>query len=324
MTKPFLHTRALALLAVVALALGLLAAPFGPAGGATAQDVFAFGDAAFLGSTGTTVLAHPIVGMTATPHGHGYWLVASDGGIFSFGDARFHGSTGAIALNQPIVGMAATPTGHGYWLVAADGGMFSFGRAPFFGSAGGTPLRGPVTGMAVTHSGNGYWIATRDGSVYGYGDASHAATPNAKTSATAASTGDVVAIAPGPDARGYWLAASESAASNPKIEPAIAWFEQRMGSGAYEERCETAVENAFGTSSQFPTARADWDARPDKHTDWWNAPRGALVFYDTSSAGHVAISLGNGTVISTSINHRIGIAPVGFLQNPLGWARAPW
>jgi hypothetical protein len=324
MTKPSLHTRALALLAVFAVAVGLPAASFGPAGAATAQDVFAFGDAAFLGSTGATVLAHPIVGMSATPHGHGYWLVASDGGIFSFGDAHFHGSTGAIALNQPIVGMAATRNGGGYWLVAADGGMFSFGRAPFFGSAGGTALTAPVTGMAVTHSGNGYWIAARDGRVFGYGDASRAASPHTTTPAAAPSTGTVVGIAPGPDARGYWLAASTSAVSNPKIEPAIAWFESRMGSSAFEGLCETAVENAFGTSSQYPTARANWNARPDQHTDWWNAPRGALVFYDTSASGHVAISLGDGTVISTSINGRIGIAPVGFLQNPLGWARAPW
>ena len=29
----------------------------------------------------------PIVGMAVTPDGHGYWLVASDGGIFSYGDA---------------------------------------------------------------------------------------------------------------------------------------------------------------------------------------------------------------------------------------------
>ena len=62
---------------------------------------------------------------------HGYWLVASDGGIFSFGDAGFHGSTGGIHLNQPIVGMAADPTGGGYWLVATDGGIFSFGDAGF-------------------------------------------------------------------------------------------------------------------------------------------------------------------------------------------------
>ena len=39
----------------------------------------------------------PVVGMAATPSGHGYWLVASDGGIFSFGDAPFYGSTGAHA-----------------------------------------------------------------------------------------------------------------------------------------------------------------------------------------------------------------------------------
>jgi hypothetical protein len=78
--------------------------------------------------------------MAATPGGHGYWLVAADGGIFSFGDAAFYGSTGSIALNQPVVGMAATPGGHGYWLVAGDGGIFSFGDAAFYGSRGGQPL----------------------------------------------------------------------------------------------------------------------------------------------------------------------------------------
>ena len=65
--------------------------------------------------------------MAATPAGHGYWLVASDGGVFSFGDAAFHGSTGGMRLNQPVVGMAAGPDGSGYWLVASDGGVFAFG-----------------------------------------------------------------------------------------------------------------------------------------------------------------------------------------------------
>jgi hypothetical protein len=46
--------------------------------------------------------------MAATPDGHGYWLVAADGGIFAFGDADFEGSTGGVVLNRPIVGMAAT------------------------------------------------------------------------------------------------------------------------------------------------------------------------------------------------------------------------
>ena len=97
------------------------------------------------------MLNKPIVGMAATPTGHGYWLVAADGGIFAFGDAPFYGSMGGQTLNQPIVGMAAptppppsTPSatsapssssspGSGYWLVAADGGIFAF-SAPFFGT----------------------------------------------------------------------------------------------------------------------------------------------------------------------------------------------
>jgi hypothetical protein len=67
--------------------------------------IFAFGDAAFFGSTGSLHLNQPIVGMAATPDGQGYWLVASDGGIFAFGDAAFLGSMGGQPLNKPIVGM---------------------------------------------------------------------------------------------------------------------------------------------------------------------------------------------------------------------------
>jgi hypothetical protein len=44
--------------------------------------------------------------MAATPDGHGYWLVAADGGIFSFGDAGFHGSAGSDShLPSPTVAM---------------------------------------------------------------------------------------------------------------------------------------------------------------------------------------------------------------------------
>jgi hypothetical protein len=44
--------------------------------------------------------------MAATPSGHGYWLVASDGEIFGF-NAPLFGSTGGTALKQPIVGIAS-------------------------------------------------------------------------------------------------------------------------------------------------------------------------------------------------------------------------
>jgi hypothetical protein len=85
--------------------------------------------------------------MAATPDGHGYWLVASDGGIFTYGDATFLGSRGGQPLNKPIVGMAATPDGHGYWLVASDGGIFTYGDAGFYGSTGGTALNAPIVAM---------------------------------------------------------------------------------------------------------------------------------------------------------------------------------
>ncbi|HEX7443640.1 MAG TPA: hypothetical protein VF320_07125, partial [Acidimicrobiales bacterium] len=90
-----------------------------------------------------------VVGMAATPGGHGYWEVASDGGVFAFGDAAFYGSMGNKTLNSPIVGMTATPGGHGYWEVASDGGVFAFGDAPFLGSAVGQVLDAPIVGIAA-------------------------------------------------------------------------------------------------------------------------------------------------------------------------------
>ena len=52
--------------------------------------IFAFGDAAFHGSTGSLPLDAPVVGMASDNATGGYWLVALDGGVFSFG-APFYG-----------------------------------------------------------------------------------------------------------------------------------------------------------------------------------------------------------------------------------------
>ena len=85
------------------------------------------------GSLAGHPLNAPIAHIVSTSDGHGYWLVASDGGIFAFGDAPFLGSMGGRPLNAPVVDMAPTPDGHGYWLVASDGGIFAFGDAAFTG-----------------------------------------------------------------------------------------------------------------------------------------------------------------------------------------------
>jgi ribosomal protein L24E len=165
--------------------------------------IFAFGEAPFYGSTGSTRLNQPIVGMAATPTGRGYWLVAADGGIFAFGDARFFGSTGNIPLSQPIVGMAATPTGNGYWFVARDGGIFAFGDAPFAGSTGAMNLNQPIVGMAADPDGDGYWFVASDGGIFAFNAPFFGSTGAMKLNKP------IVGMAPTPTGQGYYLVASD-------------------------------------------------------------------------------------------------------------------
>jgi hypothetical protein len=146
----------------------------------------------------------PIVGMTPTPDGGGYWMVGSDGGVFASGDAGFYGSTGGLPLNQPVVGMAATPDGKGYWFVASDGGIFAYGDAGFYGSTGSIQLNQPVVGMAATPDGKGYWLVASDGGIFAYGDAGfHGST------GSLALNKPVVGMTPTPSGQGYWFVASD-------------------------------------------------------------------------------------------------------------------
>ena len=100
--------------------------------------IFTFGDAAFYGSTGNVHLAQPIVAMTPTPDGAGYWMVAADGGIFTFGDAAFYGSMGGAPSPEPTERIVTTRSGHGYWIFDQNG------TANPFGDASGTP---PTVGL---------------------------------------------------------------------------------------------------------------------------------------------------------------------------------
>ena len=113
------------------------------------RHVTANGGVSSYGDMANQNLNSPIIGITPTPSGSGYWLLGSDGGIFSFGNAVFHGSTGSMHLNKPVVGMASSSDGNGYWLVASDGGIFTYGDAVFHGSAGSLHLNKPIVGMAA-------------------------------------------------------------------------------------------------------------------------------------------------------------------------------
>jgi hypothetical protein len=166
--------------------------------------VFAYGDAVFYGSLGSVKLNGPVVAMTPTPDGAGYWLVALDGGVFAFGDAAFYGSMGATRLARPIVGMAPSHDGAGYWLVAADGGLFAFGDAAFYGSMGATHLAAGVTGMAATGDGKGYWMVAGDGGVFAFGDAAFYGSMGKKPP-----TDSISGMAATPDGAGYWMVGND-------------------------------------------------------------------------------------------------------------------
>ncbi|GAB1822230.1 NlpC/P60 family protein [Herbidospora sp. RD11066] len=117
-------------------------------------------------------------------------------------------------------------------------------------------------------------------------------------------------------------------ASKDAGERAIQWFYNNLGRTDREGQCEKAVEESFGyVNPHYNRAIDNWNARSQQRP-YTQAPRGTLVFYDTrtatNSAAHVAVSLGNGQVASTSAGGRIGIVHISYFQNPLGWARAPW
>ena len=118
--------------------------------------IFSFGDSGFYGSIPGVGLHPagsrlpnsrnaPIVGMVPTRTGHGYFMVASDGGVFAFGDARFAGSCPAIGgCGGAAVAVMPDASGSGYWLVTALGKVANFGDAPFDGDMSGTHLNGPI------------------------------------------------------------------------------------------------------------------------------------------------------------------------------------
>lgn len=96
--------------------------------------------------------------------------------------------------------------------------------------------------------------------------------------------------------------------------------------------CDKWVASYYGySSSGYATAIAHWNAIPvtDKHPNDVNAPAGALVFWSggSSGAGHVALSLGGGKIVSTDYP-RSGITSAttidaisnGWGEHYQGWA----
>jgi hypothetical protein len=107
-------------------------------------------------------------------------------------------------------------------------------------------------------------------------------------------------------------------------QSAIEWFQAHNGDSAYENLCETAVENAWGTSGVWPTAIAHWEGAitaGKAHQGDTNPPVGAFVYWRTSEEGHVGIADGHGDFYSSNVYGRIGHGDsLGFFANYLGWS----
>jgi hypothetical protein len=174
--------------------------------------IFSFGDATFYGSipgvglhpAGSGLpnsLNAPIVGMVPTVTRHGYFMVASDGGVFAFGDARFEGSCPGIGgCAGAAVAVMPDHTGNGYWLVTASGSVYAFGDATFYGTP--APDSIPVVDAVATPDGHGYWLLYANGAVTSFGDAATMGEPVGYVN----SYNPAGAIFPTADGRGYWVA----------------------------------------------------------------------------------------------------------------------
>ena len=172
---------------------------------ATDGGIFAFGDAGFYGSTGGMHLNQPIVGMAATPDGHGYWLVAPTAASSPSGTPRFYGSTGGIAPQPAHRGHGRRPpTGAatGWWPPTAASSPSATPASTARPAA--MHLNRPIVGMAADQTGGGYWLVASDGGIFSFGDA-----------AFYGSTGGqhlnqpIVGMAIDLTVRGYWLVAAD-------------------------------------------------------------------------------------------------------------------
>jgi hypothetical protein len=176
--------------------------------------IFSFGDSTFHGSipglglhpAGSGLpnsLNAPIVGMVPSSTGHGYFMVASDGGVFAFGDAHFEGSCPGIGgCDGTAVSVMPDSSGNGYWLVTNKGDVYGFGDAPGYGSP--PPESVTVVSAVATPDGRGYWIVYSNGAVFSAGDAVDMGAPVGYVNVFNPAT----AIFPTADGRGYWVAAA--------------------------------------------------------------------------------------------------------------------
>jgi uncharacterized protein YraI len=118
-------------------------------------------------------------------------------------------------------------------------------------------------------------------------------------------------------------------ASPPRANPrgkdgAISYEFARLGSTAEEGWCLRFQAQAYGWShAGWETAEigGDWESSHGYLHTTGTPPRGALVWYHNSAGtGHVVVSLGEGKIIGSSVNGRVGVAGYLYRTGYRGWS----
>jgi hypothetical protein len=113
--------------------------------------------------------------------------------------------------------------------------------------------------------------------------------------------------------------------SSAKVNAAIAYAKARIGHTDWDGQCELFVEKAYGTSGRYATATADYQAQHNAGRMHAGTvpPAGALLFFtSTTASGHVMLSLGNNTAISTGPSV-YETSTFRDRSDYLGWSYAP-
>lgn len=173
--------------------------------------VFGLGSGAPFGSTKTTA-SDPVVGVSASPDGRGYFVTTANGTVSGFGDVRSYGGLPQLHINRTdVVAIVATEDGLGYWLVGADGEVYTFGDAPFHGGLLGLPKPvhvSNIVGMVACAGDMGYFLVGSDGGVFAFG-ATHY---YGSLPGLGVKVNDIRAILPSGTGKGYILVGADGGA----------------------------------------------------------------------------------------------------------------
>jgi hypothetical protein len=112
---------------------------------------------------------------------------------------------------------------------------------------------------------------------------------------------------------------------NPRsAELAVRWALSQVGAVRDSGFCLRFVDLAFGRASGPPSAHLVWtQSPPELHHTEGTPPRGAVVVWSSAIGGghgHIAVSLGDGRMVSTT-SSAVAILPIrGFADDAyLGW-----